>query len=167
MKKVFSIIIKILILILTTIWGVLFGIFAPLSIMFGDIVREEIATSPIIVVWLINSAVCYVGGTVLVMLNCTKIAAIVHTIGLIVTLYIHTAFSQLLTSLNGGVLPVMYMPIIFVSILSIILMVITNWNSWMKKAEERNAAKYDEAPSILGGTYKTDEKPKNPKKSKK
>ncbi len=163
MKKAISIILKVLILILTTIWGVVLGVFAPLSVMFGDIVRDEIARSPIIVVWLLNSIICYVGGTVLVMLNCTRIAAAMHTVGLVVTLCIHAAFSQLLTSINGGVLPVMYMPIIFVSILSIILMVITNWNRWMKKAEEKNAAKYDEAPSILGGTYKTEEKPKSRK----
>lgn len=166
MKKAIIIILKVLILILTTIWGVILGVFAPLSVMFGDIVNSTISSDPIIWVWLINSVVCYVGGTVLVMLDCMKIAAIVQTIGLGVTLYIHVAFTALLTSVNGGVLPVMYMPSIFISILTIILMAVVNWKSWNEKLAAKDKAKYDASPSILGGTYQTGEKPAN-KKSKK
>ena len=50
-------ILKVLILIMTSVCGIIFGIFAPLSIMFNDIVDAAISEHYIIKVWLINLAI--------------------------------------------------------------------------------------------------------------
>lgn len=156
-------ILKILILILTAIWGIIFGIFAPLAIHFGGIVDEAIAGNYIITVWLLNSIICYIGGTVLLMLNKYKIAMCFHIVGLAVSLFVYATFESLYVGHNASNPAVLYMPVVFISILSIILCVIANWKKIDARLKNANKKDYEEAPSILGGTYKA-EKEKGKKK---
>ena len=156
--KAAKIILKIVILIMTSIWGIIFGIFAPLSIKFGDIVNPIIAEHYIINVWLINSIVCYITGTVLIMLNLYKTAAGFHTVGMIVSFVIYGTFEQLYQGNTEKSPAGLYMPIIFVTLLTLALAVIANWGKIMAKLNSTNEKKYEASPSILGGTFKYEDK---------
>ncbi len=147
-------IIKIIILMMTAVWGIIFGIFAPLSIM-----QNEITDSPIIIVWLLNSVICYIPGTVVLMLGLHKTAAVFHTAGLITAIIVYAVFERLFAASPSGSPAALYMPVIFISILTIIVAFITNFQKLNERLAEREMKKYAPAPSILGGTTQTSEKP--------
>lgn len=153
-------ILKVLVLVMTAIWGIIFGIFAPISIM-----NNELVSDPIVSVWLINSIVCYVVGTILLMLNLHKIAAGFHTVGMVVTIIIYAVFEQLFAASTTGSPVALYMPVIFISILTIIIAFLTNFKNFEKKLEEKDRKQYEPAPSILGGT--TEVKPTERKRKEK
>ena len=156
--KVAKIVLKVIILIMTSIWGIIFGIFAPLSIKFGDIVNPEIAQHYIIIVWLTNSIVCYIAGTVLIMLNLYKTAAVFHSVGMVVSFVIYGTFEQLYQGHTDKSPAALYMPIIFVTLLTIALAVIANWDKITAMLNSNEKKKYEASPSILGGTFKYEDK---------
>lgn len=156
--KIAKIALKVIILIMTSIWGIIFGIFAPLSIRFGDIVSPDIAQHYIIIVWLVNSILCYITGTVLIMLNLYKIAAVFHTVGMIVSFVIYGTFEQLYQGNTDKSPATLYMPIIFVTLLTIALAVIANWDKITEKLNSNEKKKYEASPSILGGTFRYENK---------
>lgn len=162
-------VLKIIVLILTSIWGIIFGIFAPYSIMTGDIVDPAIANHIIVVVWMLNSIICYITGTVLLMLNLNKIALIFHTVGLIVSLVIYGTFQSLYEGQTAQNPAQLYMPIVFVTILTLAIAIMANWNKIDEKLKGANANKkdYKPAPSIVGGTYEYKAENKKSKKGKK
>lgn len=145
--KIFKIILKVILLILTAIWGMFFGIMAPLSIMFGDVVDVTISSNPIIIVWLINSIVFYTGGTFVTMLEHTKIASIMTCIGMIGTFVIYGVMENLYKSSESSSPTTMYMPCIFITITTLVIMLITNLPKWLEK---KHIEENQKAPSILG-----------------
>lgn len=145
--KIFKAVLKVILLILTAIWGMFFGIMAPISIMFGGVVDPTIAEHPIIKVWLINSIIFYVGGTFVTMLGHTKIASILTGIGTIVTFVIYATMESIYANCEASSPTTMYMPCIFITIVTLIIMLVTNVPAWLdKKTKEEN----EKAPSILG-----------------
>ncbi len=147
-------ILKGILLILTAIWGLMFGVLGSFSILTGDVVPVEISSHPIIIVWLINSIVCLIGGTVIVMMGHTKIASVVSTVGFIVVLIIYANFAQLYSAVENSDGPVsMYMPAIFITIITYIIALLSNWNLIKRKLEETSEKKHEDTPSVLGGTY--------------
>lgn len=157
-------ILKAVLLVLTAIWGIVFGVFAPLSILTADIVDADISSNPIIIVWLINSIVCFVGGTVTVMLGHTKIASVISTVGFITVLAIYANFVSLYAYSDSGSNPIsLYLPAIFITIVTYVIAFLSNWRLIQKKLSAENEKKEQAAPSVLGGTYtaaKADKKEK-------
>lgn len=165
--KIFINILKGLEIVITAIWGIIFGIFTPLSIMYADIVSPQIAEHFIVKIWLINSIVFYITGTVLVMLKCYKIALCFHTVGLGVSLYIYSVFQSIYEGIEAQNPAQLYMPIVFVSLITIFIAFATNYNKIMDKLLSKKKESYLPAPSVLGGEYRIDENERSKKARKK
>ncbi len=139
------VILKVLGLIGTSIYGLALGIFAPLTLMFGDF-DEGISQSPALVIWLIT-AVVYIVGMFIVMLGHSKIASVVHTAGMVGVLLTYYNFMVLFKDVPDNNGPsVLYMPLLFVTVITIVIMLLINVPKWVEAHVEKvNAV----APSIL------------------
>lgn len=140
--RVIVIVLKIVELILTSIFALCFGIFGSLVMMI------EIKTAAMYM-WLITSAV-YVIGTFAVMLGHSKIAMCIHgaaAAGTIVTYYLFQVMFANIPDNASSVRPsVLYMPCLFITIITFVIMLLINLPKWL----EKQAAKAREvAPSIL------------------
>lgn len=164
MKVVINIL-KAIELILTAIWGVIFGIFTPLSLMYSGIVDESISEHYVLWVWLINSVVCYLAGTVIVMMKHYKIALCFHTVGLAVSIFIYGVFCGIYEGINAQNPAQLYMPIIAIFFVTLAIAVIANFKEINRLLSTKKEKQYEAAPSILGGEY-TAKAPEKEKKSK-
>lgn len=164
MKIVINIL-KVTELILTAIWGVVFGIFAPLSVMYSGIVDETISQHYIMWVWLINSAVCYLVGTIIVMMRHYKVALCFHTVGMAVSIFIYGVFRDICMEANIQNPAQIYMPVISIFFVTLAIAVIANFKEINKMLNTKKEKKYEAAPSILGGEY-TAKMPEKKKSSK-
>lgn len=143
-------ILKVIEIIIAALWGIVFGIFAPLSLITSG---EPISEHYILWVWLINSAVCYVVGTIIVMLRCYKVALCFHTLGLAVSIYIYAVFNSLFEGTNGQNPAQLYMPIITLFFTTLVIALIANYKEINRLLSTKREKKYEAAPSILGGEY--------------
>lgn len=158
-------ILKVIEIIITSIWGLLLGIFGPIVLMSGDVAPEFIANHYILKVWLISSALFYLTGTLIVVLQHYKVALCFHTAGLISSIYIYGVF-QSLAEINDAANPAMlYMPLIFLTLFTLVITIIANYKKINEKLEKVKEKEYEAAPSLLGGEYKLD--PKKEKGGKK
>lgn len=160
-------------IVLTAIWGIFFGVLAPLSIMYGDTVDESIANHFIVKVWLVNSVLCYFVGTIIVMLGLYKTALGFHTAGLITSLVIYGVFEGLFnnpelqnSSIKASNPSFLYMPVMFITLTTLAITILANYKKITEKLSQSGNKKYEPAPSILGGEYKAD-KPINTGKGRK
>ncbi len=159
-------VLKITNIILTSIWGIIFGIFAPLSIMYGDIVSDQIANHYIVKVWLINSVLCYIIGTVILMLKLYKTALCFHTAGLGVSIYIYAVFQNIYKGIEAQNPAQLYMPIIFVTFITLAITIIANYNKINERLNANKEKQYLPAPSVLGGETQPESNEKTSKKRK-
>lgn len=144
--KAAVIVLKILELILTTIFAVVLGIFAPLCIWYGDIVEPEVASDPSAVWWLVSSIV-YIIGLFVLMLGKSKAATVIHVIASVGTFVTYHCYIKLFEGYEGNGPTVLYMPCLFITMLTIGIMLIINVPKWVRRrVEKENEA----APSILG-----------------
>lgn len=145
--KVAVIILKVIELILTTIYAAVLGIFAPLCIWNGDIVAEEIAADPSAVWWLVSSIV-YIIGMFFVMFGHVKTATVIHIIAAAGTLVTYSCYTKLFENMESRGPTSLYMPSIFITIVTIGIMLIINIPKWV----DRHIEKVNEAaPSIIDG----------------
>ena len=163
--KIFINILKVIEIILVAIWGVVFGIFAPLSLISSG---EAISEHYILWVWLINSVVCYLAGTVIVMMKHYKLALCFHTVGLAASIFIYGVFNSIFEGTNGQNPAQLYMPVIAVFFVTLAITLISNFDEINRLLSTKKAKKYETAPSILGGEYTAEvpEKKKSAKKGK-
>jgi hypothetical protein len=137
--KTAKILIRITALLLTSLWGVIFGILAPIAVMGSEM---GIASHHALRVWIIMAAAGYFAPCVLIMLNKSKTAAAFSIIGTILSLYIHSVFSEHAESF-------MYLPQIFMTILAVLYVFVINPHYITGKIQERNERLNAPAPSIL------------------
>lgn len=142
-------------IVITAIYGIVFGIFAPLAIMYAD-AAPDFADHYIVRLWLINSIVFYIVGTIIVMLKYYKVALCFHGAGFIVSLYIYSFFQANYRGNSNQSPALLYMPIIFVTVITLIITVLANYKKIMQKLETKKEKEYQAAPSILGGKYQAD-----------
>lgn len=148
--KVAVIVLKVIELILTTIFALVLGIFAPLCIWFGDIVAEEVAKDPSAVWWLASSIV-YIAGLFVLMFGRTKIAAVIHGIAAVGTLITYSYYLKLFEGYESNGPTALYMPSLFIAVITLAIMLIINVPKWI----EGHIKKVNEvAPSILDGKKK-------------
>lgn len=144
--KVAVIILKVIELILTTIFALVLGIFAPLCIWFGDIVEAEVAADPSALWWMISS-IAYIIGLFFVMFGHSKIATGIHTAAAVGTLITYHYYLRLFDGYDSNGPTTLYMPSIFIAVATIGIMLIINIPKWMEKHEKKVN---EVAPSILG-----------------
>ena len=142
--RIAVIVLKIIQLILTSVFGICMGIAAPICIMTDF--DPDIAQSPAIKFWL-AAGIVYVIGTVVIMMGHSKIASAIHTIGaglVIATYYQYVLMFADVPDNNGP--SMLYMPLLFVTIITIVIMLLINVPKWI----EAHTRKVNEvAPSIL------------------
>lgn len=155
--KALSIILKILIVISTCIWGVACGVLFPLVILLSDgsMVSPDIANHHVIPVWLIVSFIGYVLPAAFVLCRRYKLAAGFSIAGLIGILYVYAKFAELYVYTPDSNGPTeLYLPCIFITIGVLALAVIENRDLIRKKMEKQAEKKNAVAPSILGDNRK-------------
>jgi hypothetical protein len=140
-------------IVLTSIWGVLFGILAPLAVMNSDM---GIASHHALRVWLVMAVVGYFAPCLLMMFNKAKLAAAFSVAGTGLALYVHSVFSEHAESF-------MYLPQIFMTILAVIYVFVMNPHYITEPKKKRKDKLNAPAPSILGGGNAA---PSNNKKKK-
>ena len=150
-------------LVITAIWGVVLGIFAPLSLITSG---EPISEHYVLWVWLVNSVVCYLVGTIIVMLKFYKVALCFHTVGLAASIFIYGVFNSIFDGINSQNPAQLYMPVIAVFFVTLAVTVIANYEKINQLLSTKKEKKYEAAPSVLGGEY-TAKAPEKGKKSKK
>lgn len=155
--KILSIILRILIVISTCIWGVACGVLFPLVILLSDgsLINPEIANHHVIPVWLIVSLVGYVLPAAFILCRRYKLAAGFSLAGLVGVLYVYAKFAELYVNTPDSNGPTeLYLPCIFITIGILVLAVIENRQLIFKKFEQHSEKKNAAAPSILSDERK-------------
>lgn len=122
--RVIVIILKVIELIMTTIYGLVLGIFGPIIIMKSDLVDSEISQSPGFTVWIIASAL-YIIGMFTLMLGRSKTASAIHLAALVGTLTTHMIISALFADMRNN-LANLYLPCVFITLLTLAVMLLIN-----------------------------------------
>lgn len=148
--KVAVTVLKVLELIVTTIFAFVLGIFGPLCIWNGDIIEAEVKTDPSAVWWLISSIV-YVVGMFVMMFGHTKTATVIHVFAAAGTLVTYYFYTNLFKETGGNGPSMLYMPSLLITLFSIAIMLVVNIPKWVdRRIEKENEV----APSILGENHK-------------
>ncbi len=167
--RVAIIVLKLAEIALTTIFALCLGIFAPIIIWNGED-AELFTGNPALGLWFASS-ILYIIGMFVVMLGHSKTAAAIHIAAATGTLITYSCFTKMFEEFPDTRGPSgLYMPCLFITILTVIIMFLINFPKWLdKQIEQENAA----APSILGGEYtvknpvsKKSGKKRSPKKKK-
>lgn len=139
-------VLKVLELIVTTIFAFALGIFAPLYIWNSDAVEAEIAADPSVLWWLLSSIV-YIIGLFALMIGHSKTATVIHVIASAGTFVTYVFFTELYkeTVTNGPTM--LYMPSLLITMLTVGIMLIINVPDWIDRRIEKEN---ETAPSILG-----------------
>ncbi len=146
--RIAVIVLKLAEIALTTIFALCLGIFAPIIIWNGED-AEVAAGNPALPLWFASS-ILYIIGMFVVMLGRSKTAAAIHIAAAVGTLLTYSSFSKMFEELNSRGPSGLYMPCLFITILTIIIMFLINFPKWLdKRIQQENAA----SPSILGGQY--------------
>lgn len=132
--------------VLTAIFALCLGIFAPLCIIMGTEDPEyagDISTT----FWLISS-VLYTFGIFVLMLGNTKTAALIHTVAGVGTLVTFFRYMELFKDVPDNIGPFwLYMPCLLITALTVTITLLTNVPKWRK---EKKRKQNEKAPSILG-----------------
>ena len=132
--------------VLTAIFGLCLGIFAPLCIIMGTEDPEyagDISTT----FWLISS-VLYTFGVFVLMLGNTKTAALIHVVASAGTLVTFFRYIELFKDVPDNIGPFwLYLPCLAITALTVTITLLTNVPKWRK---EQNRKQNEKAPSILG-----------------
>ncbi len=136
---------KVLMLIVTTICCLVFGILGPVVIWTSGS-YDGIDANPGVLAWLISSCI-YIVGTFVIMLGHSKIASVIDIIGMAGSLVTYYLFVTNAADPDISVGPTpLYMPSISLTVLAIVIAMLINIPKWL----ERQAIKANEkAPSIL------------------
>lgn len=151
--KAIKIILKIIMLFLTAIWGIGCGILFPAFILAtGDeIVATDIANSSVIIIWLVTAIIGYVIPAVLVMCRFCKTASVLSLAGFVGILVVYSGFADLYQYTQDSSGPSeLYLPCIFITITILIITVLENIPAIKAQLEKRNNEKNAAAPSIFG-----------------
>ncbi len=147
--RIAIIVLKLAEIALTTIFALCLGIFAPI-IIWNSEDAESFAGNPVLGLWFASS-ILYIIGMFSVMLGHSRTAAAIHAAASVGTLITYSCFSKMYEEFPDTRGPSgLYMPCLFITILTIIIMFLIHFPKWLdKQIEQENAA----APSILGGEY--------------
>lgn len=156
--KVFTIILKVLLIILTGVCGVVFNILGAVSMLSTGVAAEKQITGQIIF-WLVFSCVCYLPPAFLAGFKKYIIGAFFGFAGMICVL--------ILNEMLGGAGNELYLQLLLITIVSIILAIVGSWDKIRDSVDKREKRKTAEAPSILGGTTKATVQSGKGKKRKK
>lgn len=154
--KAISLILKIILLILAAIWGIGCGILFPAVILSAgaEIVPEELASDPVIVVWLVTAVIGFVLPAVLTVCRFYKTASVLSLLGFGGILYVYARFAELYAGSETNGPTELYLPCIFMTILILLITVIENRGKIKAYLDKKSAEDDRPAPSIFGDSSK-------------
>lgn len=154
--KTISLILKIILLILAAIWGIGCGILFPAVILStgGEIVAAELASDPVIVVWLVTAIVGFVIPAVLTVCRFYKTASVLSLLGFGGILYVYARFAELYAGSETNGPTELYLPCIFMTILILLITAIENRGRIKAYLDKKSAEDDRPAPSIFGESEK-------------
>ncbi|MCL2077815.1 MAG: hypothetical protein FWH08_05345 [Oscillospiraceae bacterium] len=138
--KAAKITVRILVILLTSVCGAVFGILVPVFLMGGD---SDGAMRNISVIWIIMSLTGYFAPCFLVMLDFPKLAIAFSLAGTALTLYLHSAIAEFYTA------SYMYLPQIFMTVLTVLYFFAVNPQLISGANQKRRDKLNAPAPSIL------------------
>lgn len=143
--KILVKILKILLVIAVGVIAITFNVLGAVSMLStGDAADKKILGE--IIFWLVFSVVCYVTPAFLVMFKKYVLSAVFSFAGMICVFILH--------EMLGGAASPLYLPLIFITILAILLAIFGNWDKIHEGIDRREAKKNAVAPSVLGGMTK-------------
>ena len=143
--KVVVIILKVIMLIITSICALCFGIMGPICIWVGEY-DPSVAENPAILTWLISSCI-YIVGTFVIMLGHSRIAAVIDCVAAVGSLVTYYLFVTHAADPEISVGPTtLYMPCISLTVLAVVIAMLINLPKWLEKQSQKANAK---APSII------------------
>lgn len=143
--KVIVIALKVIMLIITSICALCFGILGPVCIWVGEY-DYEIVENPAILTWLISSCI-YIVGTFVIMMGHSRIAAVIDcvaAVGSLVTYYLFVTHSADPDISTGPTM--LYMPCIALTVLAVVIAMLINIPKWLEKQAQKA---HEKAPSII------------------
>lgn len=144
--RIAVIVLKLVEIVLTTIYALCLGIFAPLVIWFG---AEEVEAAYGITagIWF-GSSVVYIIGLFTVMLGHSKTASVMHALASVGTLVTYQRYKGLFADVSNSSGPTgLYMPCLFITLATVFIMLLINVPKWIDKRIKKLNEK---APSIFG-----------------
>ncbi|MBQ2799343.1 MAG: hypothetical protein IJF09_08145 [Ruminiclostridium sp.] len=158
--KILVKILKILLVIAVGVIAITFNVLGAVSTLCseGPILADKTGD---IIFWLVLSVICFVPPAFLVMFKKYILSAAFSFVGMICVFVLNER-------LEGMGSP-LYLPLIFITILAILLAIFGNWDKIHEGIDKREAKKNAVAPSVLGGTTKAtaEQKKKGNNKNKK
>ncbi|MDR1754738.1 MAG: hypothetical protein LBR74_07530 [Eubacterium sp.] len=134
--RVFTIVAKILIFLLASIGGILFGVIVPAFLIFGDLINRELADHHVFFVWIVMGFIGYIVPAVLFILGRPAVSLIFSLIGSLLCAYIHLVFSRFNNEGAEITAWFMYLPQLFVTGILIFFIIIKRA---VLSKEEKNA----------------------------
>ncbi|MBQ9948725.1 MAG: hypothetical protein IJO91_10095 [Oscillospiraceae bacterium] len=145
-------ILEVLSLVLTSIFALCLGVLGALSTMSqgfdGMVSSVQGYIQTAVTLWMVSSVV-YVIGTIVLFLGFSRIASAIHGVAMVMTIVMYALFRIANDNLgiDGNAGPAMlYMPCIFITLISVAVAMIVYIPRWLDKRIERENSK---APSIL------------------
>lgn len=142
--KYIVIALKILMLVITTIFALVLGIFGPLCVWNPE-AQMDVAGNPGVLTWLISSCV-YIVGTFVIMLGHSRIASVIDIIAAAGSLVTYYLFETSKVADTGSTPTPLYMPCVALTVLAVVIAMLINIPKWLEKQAEKANEK---APSII------------------
>ena len=156
--KIFVNILKVLLFLATGIIAVVFnviGVIVEITTEYSQLGKIMV----ILIFWLIFTVICYIAPVFFAMFKKYFICGALTFCGMICVFILHEM-------LPGGP-SYLYMPLLFITLLGILLAIFGNWDKIHGTIEKREKEKNKAAPSILEGTAKPGDVHESKKSTKK
>jgi hypothetical protein len=149
-------VLKILMQFIAAIWGIVFIVLFP-AMMLADPTFNEYVPQYIPLIWLMTALICFVSPCILVKLKYYKIAAGLTLTGAVLILFIHFSINKY----AAGSIAWFYMPLLLETLITVLIALKANMGEIRRRRYEKKKRENADAPSILGGTYKSKEENNN------
>lgn len=143
--RIIVIVLKIIMLIITTICALVFGVLGPIVVWTSDF-DPSISENPAVLTWLITSCI-YIIGTFIIMMGHSRIAAVTDIIAAVGSLVTYFLFVTGSADPDISVGPTtLYMPCLSLTVLAVVIAMLINIPKWLDK---KAAQAKEKAPSII------------------
>ena len=118
---------RVVMIIVTAIWGIFFGIMFPVTILTGgdNVVSQPLSGSPVTIIWLVTSVLGFIVPCFLTMLKKHKTAIILSSLGILSILLMHFMFENMKVNPSSFDAIITYMPLILGGVSAIVANLLT------------------------------------------
>jgi hypothetical protein len=149
--RIFRVILIVVFVLMSAVFGVIFGILAPVALKFGGLVSPELANHHALLLWMASGIIGSIVPCVLFVLKRYGVAFLCSAAGTVLVLIVHSDFETMrTTSLNTNASPsFMYLPQIFITVLLLLYFGLSQYKRIHSMLDRREKVRNAAAPSIL------------------